>query len=349
MRWQPVHDVLQQRGWQLLDGQPIRGGFAAELYRLRVVDEQGVVREAVYKRLLPERNTELALYRDVLPEVPHAIATLYGVVDVEGEQGLILEAAGVAVKEVFAQQNCEEQRKTLRELIRLLADLHVALADKSQQWLVEGRTSAYPFQSSQEWAQTAIEQLAWLKDHAAERQRLSTDTSTRLEERQGRVSLPIELDWVREAQEMADVFYPRYPEWTVGRQTYTHGDPHLENVLVQGDQYRLIDWEWACVSLPQRDLSILLQDVYMEELHDEALPLFQHELEIRGWEVGDPSAFRRAYLACLFDNTLMMLGWEIGKYRDGYLGDAVLARILAVKWGWLQSSFRELMTQKNDS
>ncbi|PWK14923.1 aminoglycoside phosphotransferase family protein [Tumebacillus permanentifrigoris] len=314
-----VRTVLQRKGWRLIEAQPMLGGYAATLYRLRVVDEQGQAREAIYKRFDPTRTAELELYRTVLPEVPHAIPALYGIVDEDGEQGLILEAAGVAVKTVFAGE-----REMLHELVTLLARLHSALAEKSQQWLAEGRASAYPFESSAAWADTALAELTWLA---------------------GQERMHLHPQRVDEVRDMAAQFYPRYPEWAVGRTTYTHGDPHLENVLVQAaGQYRLIDWEWACVSLPQRDLSILLQDVLEEELHEFAYDAFQTRLVQQGFAIPDPLAFRRAFRACLFDNTLMMLGWEIGKYRNGFLTESEMERILTAKLRWLHECHRELLT-----
>lgn len=313
-----VQAVLERKGWRLLKSEPIQGGYAAALFRLCVADEQGQELEAVYKRFDPERNAELELYRTVLPYVPHGIPELYGVVDEAGEQGLILEAAGMPVKAVF-----DGERETVRGLVALLAGLHSALAEKSQQWLAAGITASYPFESSSAWADTAVEELAWL---AA----------------QGSLDLPAQL--VEEVREMAAQFYPRYPEFAVGRTTYTHGDPHLENVLVQDGQYRLIDWEWACVSLPQRDLSILLQDVLDEELHEFAFDVFLTELERQGFAIADRAEFRRAFRACLFDNTLMMLGWEIGKHRNGFLTGGELEQILTAKVRWLRACRRELLT-----
>nr|WP_236587736.1 phosphotransferase [Tumebacillus amylolyticus] len=310
--------ALHLRGWELVESNPIRGGYAAELYRLTVRDETGQLREVIYKKFSPERNSELELYRTVLPEVPHAIPTLYGVVDEDGEQGLILEAAGVPVKAVFSEQDAQGKREMLRGLLELLANLHTSLQEKSQHWLAKGQVSSYPFESSAQWAEITVQELAGLTEH-------------------GKFGVDTEL--VREVRGMAAAFYPRYPEWAVGATTYTHGDPHLENILIQNGHTRLIDWEWACVSLPQRDLSILLQDVLEDELHEFALEVYQELVPI-----SNPSQFRTAFQACLFDNTLMMLGWEIRKYLDGHLTDAELARILPTKLRWLRTAYQSLFT-----
>ncbi|KEO81894.1 aminoglycoside phosphotransferase family protein [Tumebacillus flagellatus] len=304
-------------GWELLQSTPLSGGYAASLFALTLRDEHGKRIEAVYKRFDPARIAELELYRTLLPEVPHAVPAVYGVIDCAGEQGLILEHAGVPVKSVFAKRDRAGQREMLRSLVDLLASLHLALLEKSEQWLAEGRVSTYPFESSAEWAETAVQELAWLAEQG----------------------MPgVHEETVREVQNMTAAFYPRYPEWAVGRLTYTHGDPHLENILWQNGQFRLIDWEWACVSLPQRDLAILLQDVLDDELHEEALEVFQRLLN-----PDDPVQFRRAFCACLFDNTLMMLGWEIGKFRNGFLQADELNEILAAKLRWLRTTFHNCL------
>lgn len=313
--------LLRDLGWQVQSIEPMPGGYAAELYRLTARDRQGAAVDAVYKRFSPGRAQELPLYAKIAPALPYGLPTLYGTVQHGDEQGILMEESGVVLKSVFQQQQPAEQQETLSALVRMFAQLHVTFADQGATWLTEGTVSPYPYESSETWAQDSARQLAFLAERG-----LCGVTS----------------DTVQEIEGMIGAFYPRYPTWTSGRQAFTHGDPHMENILLDLGQVRLIDWEYASLALPQRDLSILLQDVLDDELHTYAWRLYQAELQERGWEV-DPITFLQGFTACLFDNTLMMLGWEIGKYRNGYLDVAELEIIVQVKIGWIRRSYAELM------
>lgn len=299
--------LLVRLGWRAVSEAPIVGGYAAQLTRLTLRREDGVQLAAVYKKFDPQRVQELTLYRDILHGVPHAVPKLYGTVQEAEEQGILIEAAGSAAKPLFQKADRAGKQQMLRAMVEMLAALHVALATQSEEWLQAGLTAAYPFHSSVQWSEEALKELAWLAE-------------------EGLAGVSAEL--VAELGEIVERFYPQYPELMRGRATFTHGDPHMENILLDEGLYRLIDWEWACVAPPQRDLTILLQDVLEDELHEFALEVFR-----RHWEV-DEAAFH----ACLLDNTLMMLGWEIGKYRGGHLSLAELEPIVEAKVRWIRRS-----------
>lgn len=299
--------LLVRLGWQRISETPIVGGYAAQLTRLTLRREDGVQVAAVYKKLDPQRVQELALYRDILHAVPHAVPKLYGTVQEADEQGILIEAAGSAAKSLFQKADLSDKKRMLQAIVEMLAALHVTLAPQSEEWLQAGVISAYPFHSSVQWAEDALRELAGLAE-------------------EGLAGVTLEL--VAEMREIVERFYPMYPELMRGRATFTHGDPHMENILLDEGQYRLIDWEWACVAPPQRDLTILLQDVLEDELHEFALEVYR-----KHWEVDEAS-----FHACLLDNTLMMLGWEIYKYRGGHLSLAELELILEAKVRWIRRS-----------
>jgi len=316
-----VEHLVQELGWRVESIEHMPGGYAAELYRLKGWDRQGEAVDAVYKRFSSGRAQELPLYAKIASALPYGLPTLYGVVEEHDEQGILMEASGVVLKPVFQEQGIAEQQATLSSLVRMFAELHATFADQGATWLTEGVISTYPYHSSETWAQDSLKQLAFLADTGL-----------------GGVT----AETVQEIEAMIGAFYPRYPEWTSGRQTFTHGDPHMENILLDQGQLRLIDWEYASLALPQRDLSILLQDVLGEDLHTYALRLYQAEMRERGWDV-DPATFAQGFTACLFDNTLMMLGWEIGKYRGGHLDLATLQTIVQHKLGWIRRAYDELI------
>ncbi|MGZ4164824.1 MAG: phosphotransferase family protein, partial [Tumebacillaceae bacterium] len=249
IRIEALGKLVDRLGWSVARVDEIKGGYAAKLYRVQAVRVDGERVRAVYKQLAPGRTAEIGLYRELLPEVPHGIPELYGTVEEADEQGILVEDAGEVVKPLFQRESLEGKQAMLRAVVGMLAELHVALEEKSREWVAAGKTGTYPFASSEEWGTQAIRELEWLA---------------------GEGLFGVDAVLVEEMRAIAGAFYPRYPEWTNGRTTFTHGDPHMENVLLDRGRYRLIDWEWACVSLPQRDLSILLQDVLDEELHEYA-------------------------------------------------------------------------------
>jgi thiamine kinase-like enzyme len=320
-----LDELLARLGWKREAIEEIKGGYAAKLYRLQVVQEDGERLRVVYKQLAPERTAELGLYRELLREVPHGIPKLYGTVEDAEEQGILVEDAGDVLKPVFQQESLAGKKAILQAVVGVLAELHVTMERKSQEWLMTGKAGAYPFASSVEWGEQAVEQLEWLA---------------------GQGLFGVNGDVVEEVRGIVGAFYPRYPEWTQGRTTFTHGDPHMENVLLDRGHYRLIDWEWACVSLPQRDLSILIQDVLDTELHGFAWEVYVQELRQRGWQVlgEEQERFENGFVACLLDNTLMMLGWEIGKYRDGYVSAEEMEAILKAKVAWVRECWGRLET-----
>jgi thiamine kinase-like enzyme len=311
-----LHRALARLGWTLIACAKVQGGYAAQVYRVQVLTAQGKVRNAIYKRFAPHRDQELALYERIVPELPHGVPTLYAVVDEPDERGMLMEAAGEVLKPTFRKRDREGQRHMLAQILALLADLHVSMEEKASLWLREGKTTEYPFHSSEAWAAEAMQEMASQLDEKA----------------------------LAEMRHIAYAFYPRYRELAVGRWTFTHGDPHMENILLNKGQIRLIDWEWASIGLPQRDLAILLQDVLDRELHAFAFHTFAQELKKRGWAF-DEAQFRTGFAASMLDNTIMMLGWEIGKYRNGHLDKAELDRIVDIKLGWIRECARQLKIQ----
>lgn len=299
--------ALERLGWTLTSCQEIVGGYAAQLYRVEASDGQGEPIRAVYKRFAPGRDQEVALYERVVPWLPQGVPALYAVVEEPEERGMLIEAAGEVLKAHFKRADGEGRRLMLAKAASLLAEMHVSLEEQGAVWLREGRTTEYPFHSSEAWAAEALQALG---GH-------------------------VEAETLQEVRGIAEAFYPRLREWITGRWTFTHGDPHLENILLDRGHLRLIDWEYASLGLPQRDVAILLQDVLDDELHAFLLETYRQELERRGWSL-DIATFRLGFFASLLDNTIMMLGWEIGKYKNGYLSKEEIDHIVETKLRWIR-------------
>jgi hypothetical protein len=312
----------EQNHYRLLRVENLIGGFAADVYRIRVQTDTGIHLNLVYKRFAPNRATEYRLYHQLIPNLNGYGPKLVGSIQTNQEQGILLADAGKPMKSLFQGEALTVQRALIISVVQWLADLHIEYEQASQQWLAAHVLEPYPLTSAQSWGNDAKEALIWLRER-----RLAG----------------IEQQHISLIQTMIGRFYPLYPSWMTGRSTITHGDPHMDNLLVDQGRYRLIDWEFTSVTVPQRDLSILLQDVLNDQLHTVAQATFRQRLRAAGWAV-DTHAFENTYQACFFDNTLMMLGWEITKFRNGHLTQSQMEEIVPTKLRWLQSSFRRLFS-----
>lgn len=318
---------LAEKSWTVVTWERMTGGFTSFVFRFRVRKKSGVELDAVYKQFSPGRTTEFNLYEGVLSTLiaytPYMIASIHEA----DEKGVLMEDAGQSMKSIFALVDSARRMKLLEDAVKWLAQLHVTLEQKSQDWLSSGLLNEYHVTSAQVWSNDAVKGLTWLTEQGFN---------------------GIDVVQLAQIKDMVQRFYPSFADWLKGRSTLTHGDPHMENLLVHQGQFRLIDWEYSCVTVPQRDLTILLQDVLADELHQVARKTHWDYLRQHGWCVDDES-FETAYQACFFDNTLMMLGWEIFKFRQGFLSRMELECIVTTKIKWLYESFQYLFNDSNDS
>ncbi|ELK44161.1 phosphotransferase, partial [Halobacillus sp. BAB-2008] len=120
-------------------------------------------------------------------------------------------------------------------------------------------------------------------------------------------------------------------QYTVkGPLTLTHGDPHLENVFGYDNEIWFIDWEWTAIGSPLRDITILLQDVYDEELVQYTYRAYKELLNSKNISISN-DAYRRDFHHLYIDHTTMMLAWEIEKYFQGYTSEARIKQIVEFK------------------
>ncbi len=319
---QGLHAWLHDQNWQVVDITPIVGGYAATLFHLNLLDDTGESRSAVYKMFAQDRNKEAIWYRDVFTHAPELVPEVYGYVEHDGEQGMVLEDCGVPLKSMTASMNTEERSHLWHRALLWLADMHLRYEHRLPELISAGLISTYPVESSETWARFATDQLSQLAD---QKERASLITK---EEVEALVS-------------MSDWFYPRYSGWLNGRVTLTHGDPHHGNLLVSGANFRLIDWEATCAAIPQRDLAIFLQDVLDEKQHQALQTAYFRHLEASGWDV-NRSDFQEAFQAVYFDNTLMMLGWEVYQYFKGHVSRSEIEQVVSIKLSWLKQAYSQL-------
>lgn len=308
---------LAEKDWPVISWGRITGGFIAPIFRLRVRYKSGVERDMVYKQFSHGRAREFDLSDNVWGALaayaPPRIARIHA----DEEKGLLMEDAGQPIKARLGTVDAAQRLTLLQDAVKWLASLHVKLEKKSHAWLALGVMDTYPVASARAWANDAVNGLTWLTEQGFQ-----------------------EINEVQltQVKDMMERFYPSLAYLLKGRNTVTHGDPHMENLLLRREKFCLIDWEYSCVTVPQRDITILLQDVLTSELHQAARNTYWEYLRQHGWSVDD-DAFETTYQACLFDNTLMMLGWEIFKFRRGFLSQKELECIVATKLKWLHESF----------
>ena len=303
---------LRRRGWRVTGAAPIIGGYAASLFKLRVEDADGLARNAVYKRFAKGREQEALLYGRVFAGIPDLVPQVLGHIKEGDEAGILMAYAGETVKTTLKRLQPAERTRLLMDAVLRLADMHIQFEACLAGLIERGLLSRYPLQSSISWAHFSLGMLKMMD--SVEEKRIET---------------------------MSDWFYPRYEKWLHGRITLTHGDPHLENILISGGGFRLIDWEASCAAVPQRDLAVFLQDVLDGGQHAALRETYLERLRSAGWNVNHPE-FNHSFEAVFFDNTLMMLGWEIYKYREGHLAFEEISAILRTKIGWMEKSFLRL-------
>lgn len=309
------------RNWTVLRAGRLVGGFAAlAIYRIVALSPDCEQVSLIYKQMAPDRSNEWTIYESLSGALHDYMPHLFAQIQDPDGRGLLLEDVGEPLKHTLRRSGPRGQSSLTLQAVTWLTQMHIRFRERSQTWLRDGVLESYPVKSSMVWAEEALERVAWAAEAGL-----------------GGVT----VDDIRALERQAQLFYPQLEAWMQGPSTVTHGDPHLENLLVRGQTLTLTDWEFACVAVPQRDLTIFVQDILDDDLRGAAYSHFCSMLRNAGWLV-DNEAFRVGWLACFFDNTLMMLGWEVFKYRQGHLACAKLEVIAAAKLQWLRDAFNEL-------
>lgn len=312
---------LANANWTVLHTERVVGGFAAlAIYRITVQKPENTRLSLVYKQLAPGRLSEWRIYDTLSPALAGYMPHLFAKIEETSGRGLLLENVGVPLKHVLAGGTLAEQYRLVLQAVSWLTTMHLQFSECSSTWLQNRLLGSYPVSSSLTWAEEALERVEWAAD-------VGIAGLTR--------------DDVRDVKRCARWFYPNLETWMRGPATVTHGDPHLDNLLIRASTFKLTDWEFTCVTIPQRDLAILVQDVLQDDMREAAFQRFCHTLRNAGWAVDEP-VFQVGWLACFFDNTLMMLGWEVFKFRHGHLSRQELEVIVPAKLRWLQQTFSEL-------
>lgn len=317
----PVLEWFTQNHYTLTSSDVLRRSSSARVTRVRAVSPTGTLACFVYKRCAPDRDHEIAWLRAMQPYVQDYAAHLYRLVETNEERGLLLQDYG---ESLAAKQDDPAHLHILMDAAVWLAGMHIHFASPARRTWPQGTVSTYPVDDARAWSQASLSALQWCLHHGV---------------------AGVSAQDIATLQSRTAQFYGDFAALLCSPITLTHGDPHLDNLVQSGSDFRLIDWEFAAMAPPQRDISILLQDLTQENQRTAVLQAYTKHLFAADWPF-DYEEFMRVYNACAFENTLLMLGWDIEKHQNGAVAAAPLGLLLRRKLRWLDQAFRALTEAK---
>ncbi len=293
--------------------------LSGRAWRVRSQGADGSLESGVFKWL---NHQETVWYRDLRPTWGSRYALVPRVLRFEPQPYVLLPDLGPSLKMSLPALSSGDQQARLKRVVTQLAEMHARGRAPGAVWQRRGQLPDYSLASSEAWSHAALAAIDWLGERGCQ--------GAREQSRILRIQSHAVSAWLR--------------RW-LGRVvplTLIHGDPHLGNwVRGDDDRFYLIDWEYMSLGMPLRDLTVLFQDVWNLAWQQELFALFKTLLADAGWSVEDP-IFTQAYEASRFDNTLMMLGFEIRQYQRGGLSRHALGQIWKTKLGWIEEAFERL-------
>ncbi len=303
---------LKERSLKLLNEEVIDGAHSGNIYRIDVLDEvNNQTANYIYKEFAADRNNEIDIYTN-LADYIKPFSKLVKVWD-SSPQAILMEDLKSPIKETFNQLPLKDKKNLLEGILHRLSVLH------SSNYI--SATEVLPIhQINSEWRDWCLDQLKRL-------------CSTRKWAKSEWVHT---IDFSFEQLEIMNHKY-RCPL------VITHGDPHMENIFYHKGQVWFIDWEWAAMGSPLRDITILLQDLYDIELIqyvEKSYRSYLHNEKIYVNNEDYNSDFNYLYI----DHTTMMLAWEIEKYIQGYTSEERIREIIDFKIGEINRTTNEEMS-----
>ncbi|WP_198852877.1 phosphotransferase [Alicyclobacillus sp. SO9] len=316
-----VTDWLLSNGMETMDIYPLQGRFRASLFSITVKNASGQIKDLICK-ISSNQGVEVHLYQGLLGAEPALAPSWLGTVQTQAGTALVLERFGRTLTETVTGLSAAGRMALVSKAAVKLAEMHGKLEHQ-----VEAQRRGDILPTSLEavakpWRQMALDELRGLRDR-----------SGLVNESDATIHL---TDLCTIAQRWVDTAHNYYTD-TNSRITVTHGDPHLGNWLVRGEELRMVDWEYAGLSVPQRDIAIFLQDIPNLKEQQTLYETYVHTLRKHGWDT-DSKQFKKDYFIHFLDNTLMMLGWDIASYRAGTLDADVFWEMISTKSVWIRSS-----------
>ncbi len=308
--------IGQRRGWELLSAKR----KTDRVFRLQWRNDRDEVVDTIFKCIGLQ---ESVWYSELMFRWGKQYTVMPVEVGTVPMPYVLLPDLGASLKERLQSLAAPDREEKLKAAVRQIAQMHVDTGAPVRDWLKQGKIQEYSIASSSAWEKTAIAEIGWLAD-------------------QGWIGA---RNWVNKIRMQSEAVLSHLATWTNRSVLLTliHGDPHLGNWLTTANgDFRLVDWEYLSMGAPARDVTILLQDVWEPPLQDALFFTWQAILRDGGWPV-DSEEFRRAFHAARFDNTLMMLGFELAAFQGGRITREEMEQIWEIKTGWIDDDFQQLM------
>ncbi|MDZ5471408.1 aminoglycoside phosphotransferase family protein [Bacillus sp. 31A1R] len=307
-----LENRLKEFRWKLLRKEIINGLHAGNIIRISVMDENNHVRKFIYKEFSTGRKNEIEIYSKLLP-ILSSFVPVIKLWNMEPE-AILMEDLGTSLKKNFHQSTMEDKKITLLNILYTLSDLHSTHQDLST-------TTLPKHQMTTEWYDWCCMQLDKLSS-------LHLDW--------------FQYEWEGVMKSASKLIYSNYEVKCPA--VLTHGDPHLDNVFIKNDQsVCLIDWEWAALGSPLRDMTILLQDIYDIHLIRFVKEYYYKLLTEKGIHI-EKENYLDDFNYLYMDHTFMMLAWEVEKHFKGFVSEKEIKHIIEFKIGQIQNTVQDIFS-----
>lgn len=282
----------------------LKGNYTGKLYRIHAKDRDAKYINVIYKQFAKHRCNEIEIYQSLYPLLPQFMPRTLQVYRT-GDKAMLFEDLGQSIKTQIDVSG-ELQKENLLEILAKLADLHTIGQNLRGMLLKNNILINYKQVNNwMKWASPMLKEL--------ERQQFPWFSST----------------WITKFNEQVELFNARGIAPS-GNITLTHGDPHLDNVFIKNKNVYFIDWEWATITSPLRDFTLLIQDIYDQSLVEWSIKKYQGFLKEKGYVITEDE-FNNDFAYYYFENTLKMLAWDIEKFLGNFISQKELLKIISFK------------------
>ncbi|UXH46785.1 aminoglycoside phosphotransferase family protein [Rossellomorea vietnamensis] len=306
---------LSKMNLEILNMKEIGGAHAGYICKVEALRGNENTREHyIYKEFAEGRDQEVEVHKNI-EEIMPSFSRVVNVWETS-PKAMLMWDLGCPVKAGFEAMSIGEKKMLISDILKVLASLHGM--DTPQDKLPAHQLNA-------EWKNWCLDQMGKLCSR-------KSWASPRWERT------------IQEAYERLDI--PHYQSKCPS--VITHGDPHLENVFYKDNEVWFIDWEWAAIGSPLRDVTILMQDLYDDDLIAYVPEYYLKCMRERGITL-DNDDFWSDLSYLYIDHLTMMLAWEVEKYFQGYLSEKGIRKIIEWKIGEIERVKTEGMDRKKFS
>ncbi|MFD2442659.1 phosphotransferase family protein [Bacillus sp. CGMCC 1.16607] len=301
-----IENRFYEYNWTLIHKEELEGIHAGNIARMTIKDENNKVKKIIYKEFANSRKNEMDVYAKLLPTIKSMVPIIQVVSS--APEAVIMDDLGESIKENFKDLSKSKKYSLLEMILHKLLFLH----NEVNKCLPHVDLPTHKVTS--EWYKWACSQLNELKLQNLEWYNNSW------------------IDIVNQSFKMINAKNYKIK----GPLVLTHGDPHLENIFLKDSSILFIDWEWAAIASPLRDITILLQDIYdVETIEFVKNTYFQLALDAGLFT--EDIIFKEDFNYLYFDHTLMMLAWEIEKYFKGLVSESRIVEVINFKVNQMQN------------